>query len=216
MGLVTVVGLIANSSAVRAALTYALSLSATGALVGGVWAYWRQQQMTGWLRGALGLIVSWFVVVLARPRLSWPSRDSVVKQLQEELRAHLRHVTDLTLAWCWAHPQRQPQKGETGEKAGPEPLPSSVCRSLGDLYVRMSAKDGATDGLQDAVEVLLQRFEDVGYEWKLVAAGAPFDETMNKDFESFARIEPGQPVRTRRPALLLDDRLIQKGELQRE
>jgi hypothetical protein len=215
VGLVVTVGMVARSSAVRTALTYVLSVSAAGTLLGGLRAYWRQQPTAGWLRGGFGLLAAAFVVLLARPRLTYPAPDAVRKQLREDLRAHLWHAADLVLAWCWAHPQRQPQKTKPDKVEGPEPLPGSVCRSLGDLYARVAATDGAADGLQDTVEVLLQRLEDAGYEWKVVPPGTPYDEAMKKDFETFARIEPGQPVRTRRPALHRNDRLLHKGELQR-
>jgi hypothetical protein len=214
MGVVTAVGLLAQWSSVRSALTYALSLSAAGAVLGGIWNYWRKQPITGWLRAGLALLAGWFVALLARPSLGWPSPESVLKQIQEELRAHLRHVADLVLGWCWAHPERQPRKsGPT--PTPPPPLPESFFRCLGDLYVRVSTAGGATDGLQDLIAVLLQRFEDAGYEWKIVPPGTPFDESMKKDFGSFTRLEPGQTVRTRRPALLRDDHLQMKGDLER-
>jgi hypothetical protein len=216
MGLVLAVGLIASAPAVRSAITYALALSSAGTVLGGLWAYWKKESTASWLRGAVGVAVGWVVVLLARPRLDWPARDAALAGAQEQLRGHLRYLADLLLAWCWAHPMRAPQAG--ARKPAPqdhEPLSASVYRLLADLHLRV-ASNADSKGLQDAVEVLLQRLEDAGYEWKAVPPGTPYDEAMRKEFESFGRLEPGQKVRTRRPSLHLNGKLVQPGELQRE
>lgn len=215
IGLVTLVGVLAESPGVRTALTYALTVSTAGTLFGGVRAYWKQESTSGWLKGGLGLIAAWFVVFLARPRLNAPAREKVVEQLRHDVASHLRHVADLVLSWCWAHPERLPRTKTAATSTEAEALPGPVSRCLGNIYTRLMSANGEKDGLQDAVEELMQRFEDAGFEWKLVPDGTPFDEAMKRDFETFTRIEPGQPVRTRRPALRLDGRLVQKGELQR-
>lgn len=209
--LVLLVGWLAHSALVRDALTYALAVSTAGTLLGGIWAYWRQQATTGWVRAGLGLLAGWAVVLLARPRLDWPSTDDLKRPVEQSGRGYLRQVADLVLAWCWAHPERQPRLEPQPIKTAPV-LPKSICRSLGMVQTLVASEDA---GLRDAVEELLQRFEDEGFEWKVVPAGTPFDETMKGDFDLLNRIEPGQPVRTRRPALHLNQQLLQKGELQR-
>jgi len=206
-----VVGLLARAPSVRAALTYALTVSAAGSLIGGVWAYWKQRS-TGWLRGSLGLIVGAVVVFLARPRLEWSARDAYLEQTRQNLRAFLRHIADLVLAWCWAHLSRQPPgllpAGEVGAK-----LPLRVANSLQTLRFLFQAPNGTPQELRDAVEEFFQRFEDEGFEWKTVPDGTLFDMTMKDEFDTLGLIPPGQPVRTRRAALRHGDQLIQRGEL---
>ncbi|NBO93182.1 MAG: hypothetical protein EBV06_12865 [Planctomycetia bacterium] len=215
-GMVLTVGLLAQAPLVRSALTYALALGATGSLLGGVLAFWRQQSTTGWFRSALALLAAWFVVVVAKPVVSRPEQDIVVKQIKTQLRFYLKYVADLVLCWCWAHPQRQPDRS-TSPLPAPTPLSGSISRCLGDLRFRLRLADGVDgNSLKDAVEILIQRFEDAGYEWKDHPPGTVYADSMRSEFETFGRFTIGQQIRTRRPALYFNGQLIQKGELQRD
>jgi hypothetical protein len=211
--LVTLVGLLAGAPQIRAAVSSVLLVSGTGSLVGGVWAYWRNQS-TGWLRGSLGVLGTGFVVFLARPRLVWPARAEYLQRVRGQLVTHLGHVADLVLAWCWSHPGRLPA-GPQGEKEPAAHLSGQVWASLADLRTQLACADGAVDDLHDSVEELLQRFEDDGYEWKAIPAHTPFAEAMKEDFETVGLIGPGQPVRMRRAALRYRGQLLRKGELRR-
>ncbi|HEY7157669.1 MAG TPA: hypothetical protein VH575_27180 [Gemmataceae bacterium] len=212
-GLVALIRRLAASPRMRPALTAALVASAAGSLLGGVWSYWRQRS-TGWLRAALGLLVTVLVVLLARPRIEWPSRQAYLLHICHQLGPHLRHVADLVLAWCWAHPARLPARPEApgGEAA---PMSSLVCAALADLHSQLTSGDRTPADLRDSVEELLQRLEDDGCVWKTILNGTPFDEAMREDFDTFGCIDPGQPVRTRRAALRHRGQLVQKGELRR-
>jgi hypothetical protein len=212
-GLVALVSWLAATPKIRKALSTAMTVSTAGTLVGGVWSFWRQSA-TGWLRGSLGLLGTSFVLFVARPRLEWPSRESYLTHVREPLKLHLRHVADLVLGWCWAHPVRYPDTPETTNSSAAG-LPGTVSAALSDLHAQLAGSKETPADLRDSVEELLQRFEDDGYEWKSVEPGTPFDEALKEDFETFGLIETGQPVRTRRAALRRRGELVQKGELRR-
>jgi hypothetical protein len=178
---------------------------------GGVWAYWRGGS-AGWLRASVGLLAVSLVVLLARPRTG-AARADFGRKLQGPLREHLRHVADLVLAWCWAHPDRQPPQVAESVRGGA--LPGTVWDTLTDLQAQLTAGGGAGDDWREAVEELLQRFEEDGYAWQAVPPGTPFDEAMREDFHTFGLIGTGQPVRTRRAALRHGGQLLRKGELRR-
>jgi hypothetical protein len=86
---------------------------------------------------------------------------------------------------------------------------------LADLHAQLKPGSSTPEDLRDSVEALFQRFEEDGYKWKAIAADAPFDEAMTEDFETIGVITPGQPVRTRRPAIRYRGQLVRKGELRR-
>jgi hypothetical protein len=209
-GLVTLVGALARAPALRGAIQYGLAASGFGALVGGVWTSLRGGS-AGWLRASLSLLAVALVVLLARPRAGAAPAD-LGTELQGPLREHLRHVADLVLAWCWAHPDRQPARPV--EPAPAAALPGAVCDTLADLQAQLAA-GGAGDDWREAVEGLLQRFEEDGYAWRAVPTGTPFEEAMREDFDTFGLVRPGEPVRTRRAALRHSGRLLRRGELRR-
>lgn len=211
--LVALVNLLATAPQVRTAVSSVLLVSGAGSIIGGVWSYWRNQS-TGWLRAGLGLLATYFVVFLARPRLVWPARTEYAQRVVQQWRKHLGHVADLVFAWCWAHPSRWPSQ-VGGEKEQTSALSGPLCAVLADLRGQLDSSGSTPADLRDSVEELLQRFEDDGYEWKTVTANTPFEESMKEDFSTFGLIEPGQPVRTRRAALRRRGELVRKGELRR-
>jgi hypothetical protein len=103
--LVALVGILAKTPRVRAALAFALPLAAAGSLLGGLWSYWRGNS-TSWLRASLGLLATGFVILLSRPQPKWPAREEFLKHIRKQIHLHLREVAELVLAWCWAHPAR--------------------------------------------------------------------------------------------------------------
>jgi hypothetical protein len=211
--LVALVNLLATAPQVRTAVASVVLVSGAGSIFAGVWSYWRNQS-TGWLRGGLGLLATYLVIFLARPRLAWPARTPYVQQVAQQWRKHLGHVADLVLAWCWAHPSRWPSQGG-GEQNRSPALPGPLCAALADLRRQLDSSEKTPADLRDSVEELLQRFEEDGYEWKSITANTPFEESMKEDFNTFGLIEPGQPVRTRRAALRHQGQLVRKGELRR-
>jgi hypothetical protein len=214
VGLVMLIGFLAASPRLRGAMSSALVVAGTGSIAGALWSYWKGRQSTNWFRASLGFLASGFVLLLAHPRLRWPARADYLPRVRRELDSHLRHVADLILAWCWAHPARLPAPPPDAGSQAPL-LPGLVCAALADLRTQLAGSNGTPPDLRDSVEELLQRFEDDGYEWKTIAADTPFDETMKEDFDTFGVIVPGQPVRTRRAALRHRGQLVRKGELRR-
>jgi hypothetical protein len=206
--LVGLVGALAHSPSVRSVVAQVLTLAAAGSLLGGVWAYWRKGS-TGWLRGSLGLGAAALLLLLTRPKMR-SAVDPV--QLRKTLLAHLEHTADLVLAWCWAHPARVP--AEPPAPPAKAALPGAVCDALAELYTDLAA-DSPPEALREMVEVLFQQFEAQGYVWTAVQAGTPFEEVMRERFEVLGRPAPGQPVRTRRAALCVGDKVERKGELRR-
>jgi hypothetical protein len=101
------------------------------------------------------------------------------------------------------------------ESPGAGALGGSVCQSLSDLHVQVASDHVAPEDLRDSVDELFQRLQDDGYRWKSLPRGTPFTDELLHEFNTFGLINPGEPVRTRRPALFHREQLIHKGELRR-
>jgi hypothetical protein len=204
--LVALVGTLARNPNVRSVVAQILGLSAAGTLLGGLWAYWRKGS-TGWLRGSLGLGAASLLLLLTRPKME-SAVDPV--QLRKTLQAHLEHVADLVLAWCWAHPDRVPARPDVTPAS--TALPGAVCDTLAELYTDLQA-DGSPTDLRKMVKVLFQQFADHGYLWTAIPPGTPFEEAMREQFDVLGGPSPGDPVRTRRAALQTNGKVERKGEL---
>ena len=164
----------------------------------------------GWLYGALYAIPIWALLAATQTRRSTGAKTLGRQTLQ--LVGGLQHEADFVLAFCWAHPDRLPpiiQKGDDGRR---EPLAGPICAALSDLRAAVVELSALSD-VREAVEVLLQRFEDHGYQWQSVPKGTKYDETMQDAFDTFGSIESGRPVWTRRAAMLHYEKVIQKGLL---
>jgi hypothetical protein len=208
VGLVALVGWLADRPKVRRVLGGALAVSAGGTLIGGIWSLSRGGS-DDLLKGSFGLGLAASVVWLTRPRMTTGLDAASVSRA---VRAHLEHVADLVLAWGWAHPCRQPP--ETVAAAVADKLPGNGQSALAELYTDWQA--GCTaDNLKEMVEVLFQQLRTDGYRWEVVPHGTPFGEDMLERFEVVGRVTAGQPVRTRRAALWVGDEVSKKGELRR-
>lgn len=191
----------------------AVSASATaGTGFAALWSFWRSGGK-GLFWALLGSLAVFLVIAFNRPkRRSEPSAEHRVA-VREQLELHLRHVADLVLAWCWAHPDRLPRTVPPPE---PRPdLPPRSAEALGGLHAELSIAGQTNGNLRELLEELFQRLEEEGYRWKTIDSGTPFDESMREAFDTYGIIQAGEPVRTRKAALQRLDRVARKGLLRR-
>ncbi len=129
----------------------------------------------------------------------------------------LRHNSDVILIWCLANLAR----GDTAPAAAaaksgaPADEPNAVLEAIAALAQTLGRATVDAQELQDVAHELVQRFRDHGYESKLVEEGAPYHETMRAHFDVFGHIEPGQPVKTVKAALLKNGMTSSKGTIRR-
>lgn len=176
---------------------------------------------TGLWRAARGQPLSWFLPImilsgillllsLVRPR-PLPGKSDVMRR-HLYAASRLRYCADLILAISWVHPDRLPSaEPPAARPSWPE---KQICAALSDLRADF-AKPRPLDDIHGALQVLFQRFEDAGYEWRHVTGGTPYEEGMRDAFSTFGAISPGQPVRSLRPAMLRHGEVIHQGELVR-
>jgi hypothetical protein len=210
--LVSVLALLATRPKLLAAVRTSLAAAGAVSLGGGLWQAVRGRS-TGWLRAALYFLAAWLIVLTVRPRLQLPSRRDCLEDLRHQLRALLQQDADLILGWCWAHPERlapAPVSAASGDA-----LPEPVCAALAALRGVLAPGNVSPEDLHEAAGALLQRVEEQGYEWKTVERGTPYAEAMEREFDRFALIGPGQPVETLRPAFLRRGEVVQRGLLRR-
>jgi hypothetical protein len=160
-------------------------------------------RLIGWGRAGLSALGAWLVLKTVRPQTELPSRDTVLASLKCPVRGLLMHEADSVLARCWTHPDRLGRHDSSGPTCSE--LPGSVARSLTDLRSLVRNQSSETEDLVDAAEVLLQRFEDVGYKWIELVIGTPYGESLERLFNKYGMIDPGQPVEMLRPALCKKD-----------
>ncbi|MCU0702713.1 MAG: hypothetical protein MUF18_01825 [Fimbriiglobus sp.] len=208
IGCVTLVGVLAGREKVRQVLAAALTASAVGTFAGGLWTALRGGS-NDLLKGSFGLGLLAAILYLTRPRQTTRVDREAVRRA---VRAHWEHVADLILAWAWAYAARQPASGAKSQ--GDRSLPSGARDALAELYIDL-ANGTSPENLRDMVDVVFQQLRTEGYRWELVPAGAPFDESLLARFEVVGLISAGQPVRTRRAALLVNECVVKKGELRR-
>jgi hypothetical protein len=158
------------------------------------------------LTSSLPFPFSWII----RPHVIPPSRTECIDCVTDQIKRFLIHDADLVLALCWAHPDRWIQQEEK-DVAVSNNEPLSVYEALGTLRAALQQKNVNHQEVCDVAEELLQRFEDEGFEWKVVEEGTPYDESLNAYFQKAGVIEPGQQVRTLREALLRKGVLIRPG-----
>lgn len=126
----------------------------------------------------------------------------------------LRHNSDLILLCCLAHQAHPAPSGATKSNA-PVGEPRAILEALAALAQTLEREAVDARELQDGAHELVQRFRDYGYESKVVEEGAPYHETMRDHFDIFGHIEPGQPVKTIKAALLKDGMASYKGTIRR-
>lgn len=145
-------------------------------------------------------------------------------ELARQIRAMLQHGADLLLALGWAQVFQQEIARESvqakaieegGPSVGEEQEPISVYEAIGAFSWALRRHQVDPQELRDIAEELLQRFQDEGFEWKVVEDGAPYQATIKHDFDTFGHLEPGQPVTTVHAALRRHGVLKQRGLLRR-
>ena len=162
------------------------------------------------LKTAGCIAACWILLLLVRPKLKEPTRDECRETLRPQIEGFLAHAIDLVLALSWFHPDRTPTDVK---KSGGPPLPARVADSLGVLWAISEDKDVPVKHLLGAVQALLQRVREQGYEWKSVADGTPYDAALEEQFECFGAIEGGMKVEMLEPARVLDNKLDKPGQL---
>jgi hypothetical protein len=163
---------------------------------------------------------SWHFLARSLGLVKHPRHQASAAHSQAQNGVHvrflLRHSADLTLLCCLAHlPHRDPVPAGVAKSNAPVAEPRAIFEALAALAETLERETVDARELQDAAYELVQRFRDHGYESKVVAEGAPYQETMRDHFDIFGHIEPGQPVKTIKAALLKDGMASYKGTLRR-
>ncbi len=146
------------------------------------------------------------------------------EELARAVQALLHHGADLSLLVCWGCLKSQeviirpPQAAAMEVKLAPpeearEPI--AVYEAIAQFSSALRRDPMDPHELREIAEDLLQRFENEGFEWKLVEEGAPYHTAIREDFDSFGLIEPGEPVTTLRAALLRHGLLKKRGLVRR-
>ena len=162
---------------------------------------------TGWIAGC------WLVLLIVRPRITEPSQEECLETLKPQVDQLLARAVDLVLMLCWSHPNRTAQPPAFPPPEVTLALPSSVADALGVLQA-VSADDNAPSKLLNgAVRSLLQRVQELGYEWQTVPAGTPYDAKLEERFDCFDQVSIGQHVETLEPALVCRGKLVKQGLL---
>ena len=160
-------------------------------------------------RGALG---PWVLFYLLRPSVVPPTAEDRLQNLGQQLRRELSHASDLVLALCITHPDRDASpEGLIDTAADREPR--SVYEAIGALSEVLSQGPERQDELRDVAEELMQRFEEEGFEWHQVDKDAIYDRAMEDAYRAYGLLEDGQPVLTRKPALFRHGKLLIRGIL---
>jgi hypothetical protein len=210
-GLVRGLAILMGRPRFLAGLRTAAAVSAGGAAVRGFWQVLRGQSL-GWARSVLWLVAAPLVLQAIEPR-----RQSAIPALAEDASepdaASFAQAVDLTLTIAWSHPERL-AKSRDERPAELAPLPGPVFAALSQLRADIHP-DGSADDAREAAEVLVQRFQEAGYDWASVPRGTPYTPDMAERFDTFGAIPPGTPVRTQRPSVTLRGNVLHKGELRR-
>jgi hypothetical protein len=193
------------------AMRSAVSLSGGGLVVGGVWRAIRGQSF-GFFRSVMWLSVAPLLLTVVQSRLL-ALRSGGAADDRAGRRAEQSQVADLTLAVCWAHPDRLPPPAGA-PPIGRDLLTGAIWAALSRLQPEL-AGGRSTQDLREAGEELFQRFQENGYEWQSIARGTPYAVEMAATFDVFGTVAPGQPVRTQRRAITRHGQVIHKGELRR-
>ena len=182
------------------------------AALGGVVNVFRGRSL-GLLKTAGWIFGCWLVLVVARPRITGPSRGSCREALVPQVERILAHATDLVLALCWSHPERAARAAGVAAIDRPADLPESLVVSLGVLNAVFEGEATSTKHVQGAVRAVLQQVRKLGYEWQSVPTGTPYATALDERFECFDEVTLGQPVETLEPAVVCEGKVKQRGKL---
>ena len=133
----------------------------------------------------------------------------------------LRHNADLVLALCWE--QRNGMKPNSEALDSPRkreapdfgPHPFGAYETVHLLSSALARDPIDPEELTSIGRELVQRFEDEGFEWKVVASGAAYGPAIERDFDTFGHVAPNQSVKTLRAALFRDGALKRRGLVRR-
>lgn len=146
------------------------------------------------------------------------------EELARAVEALLQHGADLSLLVCWGCLKSQeieirpPLATAMVVKLAPpgearEPI--AVYEAIAQFSSALRRVPMDPHEFREIAEDLLQRFENEGFEWKVVEEGAPYHAAIREDFDSFGLIEPGEPIATLRAALLRHGLLKKRGLVRR-
>lgn len=155
---------------------------------------------------------------LLSPKLAWVNasfKSTFEPQIKSVLTQRLQYV----LASCWFEihqTQTRAKQAQKQDESRSEPLPGAVYQALADLYLDFKqTNQSQSEHFLDAIDVLFQRFEDSRYQWVFVDAGTLLTREVQAQFDTLGVIPENTPVKTRRPALVIDGKVIFKGELRK-
>jgi hypothetical protein len=168
---------------------------------------------SGWLRRSLFPFAIYLLLMSARPERVTSTHAQKIASVRVVVLQQLQFDASMILALLWAHPDRFPDAAQlNGSPANVLPRGCwSAIAELGDVFL-MEQDEGA---LRDGLKELFQRLQDHGYEVQEIPRGASFEDAMKEAFEIIGFVQPGNPVRTYRPALRYRGEVIHKGELRR-
>ncbi|MDB5308536.1 MAG: hypothetical protein JWO38_2738 [Gemmataceae bacterium] len=215
LGAYTLVRSLASLAArprLQAILRTVAGTAGIGMVGAGIWRVVRGQT-TGWFRASLYLAAVWLVLGAVRPRGAPPSSEEALAHRRRRLDHLLRSAADLVLALAWAHPERgAPLKSP--DPVVREWINGSIVAALSDLYTALHERERADD-LWDLLEAFFQRFEEAGFEWRLISRGRTYEDSMRAEFDSYGLIAPGQAVRMSCAALRHHGTVVHRGEVRK-
>ena len=211
-GLVRVLALVSTSSKLQEALRVALGIAGAASFVGAVWSSLRGKS-TSWFRASLYFVAAWLVLGLTKPHRRIFSSEQTDFRRRGDAEHWLCHVGDLVLALCWHHPDRF-SPGELRQSESHQSLSGSLATSLSDIYIALNRGERLDDS-QELLESLFQRFEEAGYEWRVIPCGTRFEESLRGEFDSYGLLTTGDIVRTRLAELHYQGVVVSRGELRK-
>jgi len=172
-----------------------------------------RSRSTGLLKGAAWIAGCWLVLVLARPRLVGPTPAACREALQPQVELLLAQATDSALALILCHPDRVAM--QVKEKAGKKRpvLPPALVDALVVLDAVFKGLKKSGQPLELAIDAVLHRVRALGYDWRVVPPGTPYDAALVGQFDCFDLVEVGQPVETLEAAVLCDGEPVKRGML---
>ena len=158
------------------------------------------------------------LIHLLKPQISWPG-GNFSQLVKSQVNIAVQQRFEYLLSICYFEIVRQKNQttpSKETQTSSSNPLPDSVYQALADLYLDFKqTSNSSEDHFLDAIDVLFQRFEDSRYQWVFVENGTPFSQSFENQFDTLGLIKENTEVKTRRPALLIDNKVIFKGELRK-
>jgi hypothetical protein len=193
-------------------LQKAVGVATLTTALGGVVQVFRRQSI-GLLRSSASIAACWLVLLVARPRLTGPSQEESRKALIAQIEQLFSQAGDIVLSLCLAHPDHAGQSPPLAVLEQSMAIPSSLADALGTLQTVSEDQLAPSRHLQGAIRSVLQRAQELGYEWQRVPSGTLYDTALEERFDCFDQVSVGQKIETLTPALVCRGKLVKQGML---